>query len=142
MAKPSRPETFNDGLCTISTVTNDAQPGKKPVEKLTPRYVGLRYRERTVGIARYYTAAQANVRVDRVIRVARLRDVTTRDKATTEDGVTYYIRQVQYPEGVEPPVMDLSLERVISTDDQSGLCGADCAAGDAGRRGYRVGRSG
>ena len=107
-----RAETFNDGICMIYLVTNSALTGKKPVEVLTAKYIGLRYRERTVGMSRYYTAKQTNTRVDRLLRMQSLRDVTIQDVVMTEDGIHYAIRQIQYPEDVEPPVMDLTLERV------------------------------
>ena len=107
------PESFNDGVCTISSVTNIAAPGKMPVEQHTNKYIGVRYRERTVGMSRFYLAAQTNVRADKLIRLPLLRDVTTQDVVTTEDGARYRIRQLQYPENIDPPVMDLTLERVV-----------------------------
>ena len=74
----------------------------------------LRYHERTVGLSRYYEALQANVRVQYVLRCPRLTSVSTQDVAIPNDGRQYRIVQVQYPEDVQPPVMDLTLEEVAA----------------------------
>ena len=101
-----------DGLVRIYAVANTAAEGNAPVEALTLKAC-MRYAERTVGIARYYSAMQNNVKIDYVLRCHRLRDVSTQDVAVpTADGQQYRIVQVQYPEGSEPPMMDLSLERL------------------------------
>jgi len=41
--------------------------------------------------------------------------VSTQDVAIPNDGRQYRIVQVQYPEDVQPPVMDLTLEEVAAT---------------------------
>lgn len=93
----------------IYTVTNTAEDGAKPVETLTLAQT-LRYHERTVGLSRYYEALQANVKVQHVLRCPRLESVSAQDVAVPNDGRQYRIVQVQYPEDVQPPVMDLTLE--------------------------------
>ena len=101
-----------DGLVRIYRVDNTAATGDAPVEALTLKAC-LRYAERTVGIGRFYAALQNNVDVKYVLRCRRIREVTTQDVAVpTVDGKQYKIVQIQYPEGIEPPVMDLSLERL------------------------------
>jgi hypothetical protein len=65
-------------------------------------------------MSRYYAAMQANVQISYVLRCPRLRSVSTQDVAVPNDGAQYAIRQIQYPEDVVPPVMDLTLEAVTS----------------------------
>lgn len=112
----SKAQRFNGGTVRIYTVTNSAEDGAKPVETLTLAPT-LRYHERTVGLTRYYEALQANVRVQYVLRCPRLTSVSTQDVAIPNDGRQYRIVQVQYPEDVQPPVMDLTLEEVAATYD-------------------------
>lgn len=72
----------------------------------------LRYKERTVGFKRYYAAMQNNIKIDFVIRCPQVRTVKADNVAILIDGDQYRIKQIQYPEDVEPPVMDLTLERL------------------------------
>lgn len=103
----SKAQTFNDGVVKIYAMSNSAAPGKLPVKSLTLKET-LRYHERTVGITRYFAAKQANVKIDYVLRVPRLRNVSAQDGAIPNDGQLYNIELVQYPED-DPHVMDLSL---------------------------------
>jgi len=50
----------------------------------------------------------------------RVTDVSTQDVVIPTDGEQYKIVQVQYPEDVYPPVMDLSLERIDAAYDIAG----------------------
>lgn len=103
-------QTFNDGVVKIYEVTDISAPGDKPVEGLSHKLT-LRYRRRTVGMSRYYTAMQANVQVDKMIRCQAHEDISSQDIAII--GATQYrIGQIQYPEDVVPPVMDLSLSKL------------------------------
>lgn len=112
----SNAERFNDGVVKVYAVTNSALPGEKPVEALTLKQT-LRYKERTVGLTRYYAALQANVRVQAVLRCLRVPGVSTQDVAIPNDGKQYKISQVQYPEDVTPPVMDLTLDALEAVYD-------------------------
>ena len=76
----------------------------------------LRFDERTVGMNRFYAAMKNNVKVDMVVRVHRLSNVSTQDVAVV-NYEQYKIKQVQYPSDVEPPCMDLSLERLVQKYD-------------------------
>jgi hypothetical protein len=108
----SQTQSFNDGVVQIYTVGNIAQSGNMPKEGLTLKVGPLRYKERTVGMGRFWTAMQAQAQIAQVLRVPQIRSVSTQDIAIPHDGMQYEIKQIQYPEDVEPPVMDLSLERV------------------------------
>ena len=107
-------QTFNDGVVNIYTVDDIATPGNKPKDglKLPPKYEALHYEERIVGMGRFWTAKQDHVQIDRLIRVPRLENISSQDVAIPVDGKQYEIKQIQYVPDVEPPSMDLSLERV------------------------------
>lgn len=105
-------QMFNDGVVSIYAVTNIADPGSMPKDKLIVKHQGLRYKERTVGMGRYWTAMQVHARIDIVLRVLMHRDVSVQDVAVPTDGHQYKIMQVQYPEDIMPAVMDLSLQRL------------------------------
>jgi len=76
----------------------------------------LRYKERTVGMSRFYNAMQNNIKVDSVIRCPEVRGLS--EKATDIlvailiDGQQYTVKQIQYIEDATPPSMDLTLERL------------------------------
>jgi SPP1 family predicted phage head-tail adaptor len=104
-------QTFNDGAVGIYTVTNISPPGKMPKEGVALKHT-LRYKERTVGMQRFYAAMQANIRINYVLRCPKLRDITTKDVAIPNDGKQYKIVQIQYPEDLD--VMDLTLEELTA----------------------------
>ncbi len=112
-----KPQTFNSGVCTIYSLANIAPSGHKPIEGLTAKTDVLRYKERTVGMSRFFTASQAHVRVDKLIRLPKMLEVSPQDIAITETGSQYKIIQIQYPEDVYPAVMDLTLEKVVAKYD-------------------------
>jgi len=104
-------QTFNDGIVNIYTAGNISTPGNMPKEGLTSKVGPLCYEERTVGLGRYWTAMQNQVKVQQVLRTQRINSVSTQDVAIL-NGEQYKIVQVQYPKDIEPPCMDLSLERL------------------------------
>lgn len=114
-----KPQTFNDGVVNIYTIGNISEPGNMPKDGLTIKVSNLRYKERTVGMSRFWTAKQADVKVDLLIRAPLLRSISTQDIAIPIDGEQYKIVQIQYPEDIEPSVMDLSLERLEAAYDIS-----------------------
>lgn len=111
---PRRPEhkvtqEYNDGMLTVYRVTDEAQPGYLPQEKLA-EIVKLPYAKRKVGLYRYYQAAQNQTRVQRVLRVPQpAAEITNRDKVVTEDGREYRVDLVQTVPDVYPPSLDLTL---------------------------------
>ena len=113
---PNRPsdevtQSFNDGLVKIYSVDDLADPGRLPLEVLSPK-VTTRYEERRLGLQRYYEGRQNQVQIERVIRVPRHKCVSTQDVAITEDGKQYRIDMVQTVQGVYPPAMDLTLAKI------------------------------
>lgn len=107
-----RTQTYNDGVVKIYKVDNIAAPGNMPKDGLVLKVDSLRYEERIVGMGRFWTAKQNHVQIDRIIRTPRLESISSQDVAIPVDGKQYEIKQIQYPLDVEPPSMDLSLERV------------------------------
>lgn len=102
-------EVFNDGVVEIYSVSDGAQVGRLPREKLTIKGK-LFYQERKLGIRRHYEAAQNQIHVERVIRVPMPPEpVTSQDVAITEDGRTYRIDLVQELTDVWPRSLDLTL---------------------------------
>ena len=124
---PFRPDnqitqSFNDGLLTVYRQTDTALPGYQPVVTLTP-VTTLRYAEQRLGIQRYYSAAQNQIRVERVLRVPDNDKVSTQDVAVTEDGKHYRIDLVQAVQGVFPRCCDLTLvdySQGVSESDTEG----------------------
>jgi len=110
-------QTFNDGIANIYSVGNIAVPGGMPKDGLTLKLEKIRYKERTVGLNRYWAAMQSSVQVSRLLRMPRLNSVSTQDIVIPTDGEQYKIVQIQYPEDMYPPVMDLSLERIDAAYD-------------------------
>lgn len=109
------PPSFSNGVVTINQMGNNALPGDFPEWVILRQKHQLRFIERTVGVYRRMMGLQQHIRIDRMLRCQRLDDVDTNDMARL-NGIDYHIRQIQYPEGVYPPVMDLSLERVRQDD--------------------------
>lgn len=101
-------QTFNDGIVSIYTLGNVANEGDMPQEGLTFK-TSLRYAERTVGMGRFWTAQQAQAKIDLLLRTSQIREVSTQDIAIT-NSKQYRIMQIQYPEATK--VMDMSLERL------------------------------
>jgi hypothetical protein len=114
-----QPQPFNDGIVSIYSVENNAAAGDAPAEILTPKET-LRFHRRTVGIQRQYLAAQAQSRVDFLLRCPYRPEVSVQDVAIpTLDKKQYRITAVQVPENIRPPVMDLTLERLGADYDLS-----------------------
>ena len=107
-------ESYPDGIVSLHKVTDLALPGDLPVEGLVLKQT-LRYKERTVGLNRFYSAMQNDIKVDYVIRCPEVRGLS--EKATDIlvailiDGQQYAVKQIQYIEDARPPSMDLTLER-------------------------------
>ena len=121
---PSRPkneisQSFNDGVAEIYEQTDAAAPGYQPRPELKKK-ITLRYEERKLGIQRYYSAAQNQQRIERVLRVPKTAKVNSQDVAITEDGRQYRIELVQTVPDVYPPCVDITLSRIEQTAEVTG----------------------
>ena len=70
-----------------------------------------------MGLIRFYGAKQAQVKVEKVLRVPRRQEVSPQDVAVTQDGKQYRIELVQLAAGVYPPSLDLTLGTVEQVYD-------------------------
>ena len=111
MKLKTQTQTFNDGVVSIYSVSNVAEQGNKPNNKLSLKLGNLRFEERIVGMGRYWTALQVHAKIGRMIRTQRIEAVTVHDIAILNNQ-QYEIVQVQYSPDTEPRCMDLSLERL------------------------------
>ena len=128
-AKGEISQRYNDGIVRIYSVTDTAEPGYAPVETPTLK-ITLRYEERRLGITRYFSGAQNQMQIDRVLRVQRAGKVNTQDIAVTEDGQNYRVDLVQSVFDVWPESVDLTLskiEQVIDLTEGGGDDGGDDA---------------
>ena len=128
-AKGEISQRYNDGVVRIYSVEDTAAPGYAPVETPTLK-ITLRYEERRLGITRYFSGAQNQMQIDRVLRVQRAGKITSQDIAVTEDGQNYRVDLVQSVFDVWPESMDLTLskiEQVIDLTEGGGDDGGDDA---------------
>lgn len=105
-------QTFDDGILTIYSTINAAEPGMKPTINLVEksRYY---YEYETLGINRYYTALQAQQEIEAVVCVPGWGDISATDICALENGDQYNIKMRQPTlddEGLR--ITKLSLERV------------------------------
>lgn len=112
-------QTYQDGILSIKQIKlqDPADAMKEQTEILQTLFGKLYYDERTVGMTRFFQGKQSDVKVDRLLRCPRQKNVRTTHVVVTEDGQQYHIRQIQYPKEVEPESMDLTLE-VLKTKMQ------------------------
>ena len=105
-------QTFNDGIVKIYRVDDISEPGNMPKDGLILKIDPLRYEERIVGMSRFYSAKQEQIKIDKLIRAPRIQSISSQDIAVLPSG-QYEINQIQYPPDVMPLCMDLSLERLV-----------------------------
>ena len=111
-------QSYNSGVVTVYRVTDGARPGFAPAPVLEKKAV-LRYEEQRLGLTRLYLSRQNQVRVEKVIRVPRGPEVSSRDVAVTEDGRQYRIDAVQLADRGRPPSLDLTLTKAEQVYDVS-----------------------
>lgn len=106
-------QTFNDGLLSVYGVTDAAWPGHKPVTQRTLK-VTLAFDDRRVGVERFYRSAQAQARIERVLRVPKSDTAIKAQDLVTVTGsdLIYRVEQVQSVPDVYPACLDLSLSCV------------------------------
>lgn len=102
--------TFNHGVADFFRLVNVAQAGNKPVYQ-REKIVTLRFEYETLGMNRFYTALQADVKLDELIITPLIRSVSTQDIAVIND-VPYRIEQVQHISDTKPPASRFSLSRI------------------------------
>lgn len=110
--KEKRPrfEILNNGFVAIYRIENVSEVGFKPVDRpiLHQKYP---FNYQTVGVKRAYEAAQAQCRLDELIKIPLDRAVSTQDIAVI-DCIQYEIKLVQHKYDTLPPTSWLSLVRL------------------------------
>ena len=102
-------QSYSDGVVRIFEENDEAPAGRLPQPVLTQK-LRLDYQERTLGVQRYYAAAQNQIKAERVLRVPRGPvEITSQDVAVTEDGRRYRIDLVQKAKDTWPASLDLTL---------------------------------
>lgn len=86
--------TFDDGLLTVYEKVNIAENGNKPVYALKFK-MALYFGFDVLGYNRYYTALQANNRIESVVNVPMWEDIDTFDIVALEDGKQYTLSMLQ-----------------------------------------------
>ena len=115
---PTRPrqseitQNYNDGVVSIYSVKDVAQPGYQPVPQRTLK-ITVRYEEQRLGIQRLYSGRQNMVEIERVIRIPIAGKVDNQDIAVTEDGREYRIESVQSAMDVYPTSLDIALTKIV-----------------------------
>ena len=86
--------TFDDGLLTVYEKINIAEKGDKPEYALKFK-MALYFGFDALGYNRFYTALQANSRIEAVVNVPMWEDIDSLDIVVLEDGKQYTLSMVQ-----------------------------------------------
>ncbi|WP_313584203.1 hypothetical protein [Lacrimispora sp.] len=104
--------TFDDGILTIYSVENLAEPGGKPVYGLVEKskhYFGYQ----TIGVMRYYEAKKADSIIEAVVRIPDWNNILATDICILENNVQYRLSMVQPTlDETNLRITNLSLERI------------------------------
>lgn len=102
-------ETFNDGIAEVYCLKDVSAPGFKP--DLRPDlHKRFHFKFKTIGVRRYYEAAQSHVKIDELISIPLDRDISTQDIVRIGKTV-YEIKQIQHKTETRPDTTLLSLTR-------------------------------
>jgi len=84
--------TFNSGVVSFYRLVNVAQVGNKPLydRQLIAR---MRFDYETLGMNRFYTALQADIKLDELIITPLIRSVSTQDIAVINN-ISYRLNEV------------------------------------------------
>lgn len=108
--KTGRFLSFGDGIAEIYSVKNVAEEGDRPKEKLILKE-HLRFENRTVGLQRFFDAAQEKINISRVISAPLIFSVSTQDVVII-NGNQYEIKMKQEKFDTRPASMLLTLSDV------------------------------
>lgn len=97
----------DSGILTIYSLTNTAEPGLMPAEKLV-KICEAYYMEQTIGVTRAYAAMSANQQIDKLVRCFNTALSVNAEYAVLEGGDQYRITLKQ----VRGDDVDLTLERL------------------------------
>ena len=86
--------TYDDGILTIYTVANKAEPGNKPATELVEK-AQYYFAYSNIGVTRAYLAKTASQEVSAIVLIPDWSDVKVTDICVLEDGTQYQIDLVQ-----------------------------------------------
>lgn len=114
-------QTFNDGVASVFKIENIAKKGDQPKLGLSQK-VKLRFKFKTVGITRFYTAQQNDISISEVIIVPQNRKISVHDVVIlTTSKRQYSIEQVQHKDDTYPKTSLLTLAELEEVYDTSGV---------------------
>ena len=102
----------DEGLCSFYSLTNTAENGKLPKEKLFSLNLTAFYANRTIGQQRLFLAQGAHHKLDRLIRCYMTELPPAAKYVILEDGNQYLVNDATVI--VDEDALDLSLERLGS----------------------------
>lgn len=108
--KTGRFLSFGDGVAEIYAIHNVAEEGDRPQKKLTLKE-SLRFENKTVGLQRFFDAAQEKITISRVISTPLIFSVSTQDVVII-NGNQYDIKMKQEKFDTRPASMLLTLSDV------------------------------
>lgn len=118
LKKKDRPkfETFNDGYACIYITQNVSQPGFEPIinHVLRQKYP---FSYQTIGVKRAYEAAQAQAKLEELIKIPLDRGVSTQCIVGI-DNIKYEVKLVQHKYDTHPATTWLSLVRLEADYDR------------------------
>lgn len=115
---------LDSGMATIWRGRNTAPAGSKPVMKFDQKIFESYYGNKTVGVARYWTAKAQDDRADLLIEIQRNAGISTADRCelkpafdSSAAGFYKILQTQQLLDEDGQPVTDLTLERLDSIDE-------------------------
>lgn len=115
---------LDSGVAVVWRGHNTAPAGSLPKPVFDQQYFRSYYGDKTVGIARFYTAKGQNDRADLLVEIERNAGISTADRcellpAFDAAAAGYYkILQVQHVTNEDgQPATDLTLERIDAIDE-------------------------
>lgn len=113
---------FDDGVLTVLRARTTSDAGRMPASSYAVLAKSC-YKERTVGATRFYNAQQANMQVDKLLRIPRIYGIMTGDMVSLQPyaceapGTLFQVRQVQQvvDEDTNLPATDLSLQQMTAS---------------------------
>jgi hypothetical protein len=113
----NKPQVFNSGVAHIFVARNVAEKGNQP-EMVLEKKLDLRFQYKTVGLTRFYTAQQNDIKIDETIAVPQNRTISTHDVVVlTPSDRRYVVEQVQHKDDTAPKTTLLSLSEVDEAYD-------------------------
>lgn len=122
LQKSKKYQTFNDGTAYIYEIKNVAEKGNQPKLGLSEK-VNLRFKFKTVGMTRFFTAQQNEINIAETIIVPQSRKISVHDVVilTTSKERQYAVEQVQHKDDTFPKTSLITLSELEEVYDTNGI---------------------